>query len=71
MNISLDEIRSKAPDGATHYSGRTYIKNMRENTPNDGAFSCGYIYAYDFWDGKHWHGCACKPNDFFKIKPLN
>ncbi len=70
MNITLDEIRSKAPPTATHKSGRAYIKNLRENTPNDSAFADGYVYAYDFWDGKRWHGCACKAKDFFRIKPL-
>ena len=71
MNITLDEIRSKAPQGATHYAGRVYIKNLRENTPKDSAFMDGYIYAYDFLDGKRWHGCVCKAQDFFKLKRLN
>lgn len=56
--------------GATHKAGKTFIKNLRENTPNDGAYSCGYIYAYDFFDGKRWNGCVCKVKDFFNLKPL-
>ena len=68
--MNTKEIKKNAPIGATHKAGKTYIKNPRENTPNDGAYSCGYIYAYDFWDGKRWQGCACRANDFFKLKPL-
>lgn len=69
--MNIEEIRKKAPDGATHKSGRKYIKNLRENTPKDGAYGSGYIYAYDFWDGRRWQGCVCKASDFFRIKPIN
>ena len=65
-----NKIKANAPSGATHKSGRAYIKNLRENTPKDGAYHDGYIYAYDFHDGKRWHGCVCKAKDFFNIKPL-
>lgn len=58
------------PSDATHKSGRTYMKNLRENTPKDSAYNDGYIYAYDFWDGKRWNGCVCKARYFFNIKPL-
>lgn len=68
--MSIDEIKRNAPDGATHKAGRIYIKNLRDNTPKDSAYYCGYIYAYDFWDGKRWQGCVCKPRDFFRIKSL-
>lgn len=68
--MTIEKIRKGAPEGATHKSRRTYIKNLRENTPKDGAYSSGYIYAYDFWDGKRWQGCACRAVDFFRIKPL-
>lgn len=68
--MNIKEINKNAPSGATHKAGRVYIKNLRENTPKDSAFMDGYIYAYDFWDGKQWHGCVCKAQDFFKFKPL-
>ena len=50
--MEIDEIKRNAPEGATHKAGRIYIKNLRDNTPKDSAYYCGYIYAYDFWDGK-------------------
>lgn len=68
--MNIEEIRKNKPDGATHKAGRVYIKNLRENTPKDSAFMDGYIYAYDFFDGKRWHGCVCRAVDFFRIKPL-
>lgn len=68
--MSPEKIKSQAPEGATHKSGRRYIKNLRENTPTDSSYRDGYIYAYDFYDGKRWHGCACKAKDFFNIKTL-
>lgn len=58
------------PEGATHRGGRYYIKNLRENTPKDATYTIGYIYAYDFFDGKKWSGCVCKAVDFFRIKPI-
>ena len=68
--MTKDEIKQNAPDGATHKTGRKYIKNIRENTPKDSAYLDGYVYAYDFYDGKRWNGCVCKAKDFFSIKPL-
>ena len=66
----MQDTKQNAPKGTTHKTGRSYLKNLRENTPMDGAYSSGYIYAYDFWDGKRWQGCACRAVDFFRIKPL-
>jgi hypothetical protein len=68
--MTPEEIKKSLPSGATHKTGGAYVKNLRENTPMDSAFNDGYIYAYDFWDGKRWQGCACRAVDFFRIKPL-
>ena len=41
MNITLDEIRSKAPDGATHYS-----KEQRKYYKHDNYWK---VFKYDKW----------------------
>lgn len=57
MNIALDEIRSKAPQGATHY--RFY------------AGSVFYYKFYNkgiyVWDCDHWRRFSCFVD---KLKPL-
>lgn len=67
--MTEQEIRDKAPSGATHISCGRYVKKLRENKHKSDV-AAGYLYAYDFWDGKRWNGCVCKAHDFFKIKPL-
>lgn len=60
MNIALDDIRSKAPKGATHYMiimflGLVYIKYVN-----------GFPYYLDNCD-KVWTMC----NSYFEANPLN
>lgn len=43
MNITLDEIRSKAPEGATHY---TYDVDEYKYLKND---ECWYVFKWGAW----------------------
>ena len=64
MNIALDEIRSKAPEGATHYSFKTNQYLRGEN----GDF--------DLWINNRWAAIKAEVDFYdleinFEIKPLN
>ena len=60
MNITLDEIRSKAPEGATHYDEQDYWKNK------DGAW---YIWLESCSKWRRIFRFQ-KFHDQFPIKPL-
>lgn len=62
MNITLDEIRSKAPQGATHYDIEHDYLRLHEN-------------KWSVWDSFHevWrpiHTPTEESITIFKIKPL-
>ena len=63
MNIALDEIRSKAPEGASHYS-------------DDNIFSGAYYFkvvgndVYIWELGKRFAITLRKFNEYHKLKPL-
>ena len=59
MNITLDEIRSKAPEGATHY--RTYGES------ESALYFKFYNNGIYVWDCDHWRRFSCFVD---KLKPL-
>ncbi len=66
MNITLDEIRSNAPDGATHYEvcdGEVYYYTRTENLVWAIWNDCDD--PFDPW----WDSCIIGFNES-KIKPL-
>ena len=58
MNITLDEIRSKAPDGATHYA-----EDFEEGLIYLEARSYGYVWPYSglLISDYDLHGLTIKP----------
>lgn len=69
--MNLDQIKKNAPDDAKFYhaNSKKYVKNIRFND-HDCDIADGYIYAYDFFENKKWHGCVCKPKTLFNLVNL-
>ena len=60
MNITLDEIRSKAPDGATHY----------HNISDFAVYLKGEIGYWYWWNPFFEEWMPDSTVDTYKIKPL-